>query len=34
MPEVSTAVTLINFGITYEGLRDQLLSIVVAKERP
>lgn len=34
LPEVSTAVTLINFGITYEGLRDQLLSIVVAKERP
>ena len=34
MPEISTAVTLINFGITYEGLRDQLLSTVVAKERP
>lgn len=34
MPEISTAVTLINFGITYEGLRDQMLSTVVAKERP
>ena len=24
--------TLINFGITYEGLKDQLLNLVVSKE--
>jgi len=29
---VSTKVTLVNFMITYEGLADQLLGIVVAKE--
>jgi dynein heavy chain len=34
LPEVSTKVTLINFMITYEGLTDQLLGIVVAKENP
>jgi dynein heavy chain, axonemal len=34
LPEVSTKVTLINFMITYEGLSDQLLGIVVAKENP
>ena len=34
LPEISTKVTLLNFMITYEGLSDQLLSIVVAKERP
>ena len=34
MPEVSTKVTLLNFMITYEGLSDQLLGIVVAKENP
>lgn len=27
-------VTLLNFGITREGLEDQLLGIVVAQERP
>lgn len=34
LPEVSTKVTLINFMITYEGLSDQLLGILVAKEQP
>ena len=34
LPEVSTKVTLINFMITYEGLADQLLGIVVEKENP
>jgi len=34
LPEVSTKVTLLNFMITYEGLTDQLLAIVVAKENP
>lgn len=34
LPEVSTKVTLLNFMITYEGLSDQLLGIVVAKENP
>lgn len=34
LPEVSTKVTLLNFMITYEGLFDQLLGIVVAKENP
>lgn len=34
LPEVSTKVTIINFMITYEGLTDQLLGIVVAKENP
>lgn len=34
LPEVSTKVTLLNFMITYEGLADQLLGIVVAKEKP
>eukprot|EP00899_Mesostigma_viride_P012092 jgi/Mesvir1/20884/Mv07961-RA.1 len=33
-PELSTKVTLLNFMITQEGLVDQLLGIVVAKERP
>jgi len=33
LPEVSTKVTLVNFMITPEGLKDQLLGIVVAKER-
>lgn len=32
LPEISTKVTLLNFMITYEGLADQLLGIVVAKE--
>ena len=34
LPEVSTKVTLINFMITFEGLSDQLLGIVVEKEQP
>jgi len=34
LPEISTKVTLLNFMITSEGLQDQLLGIVVAKERP
>jgi dynein heavy chain len=34
MPEVSTKVTLLNFMITPEGLEDQLLGIVVEKEKP
>mmetsp|Transcript_17941 Transcript_17941/g.24224 ORF Transcript_17941/g.24224 Transcript_17941/m.24224 type:complete len:1197 (-) Transcript_17941:106-3696(-) len=33
-PEISVKVTLLNFMITPEGLEDQLLGIVVAKERP
>lgn len=34
LPEIAVKVTLLNFMITPEGLRDQLLGIVVAKERP
>lgn len=34
LPEVSTKVTLINFMITFEGLSDQLLGLVVEKEQP
>nr|XP_021153643.1 dynein heavy chain 12, axonemal isoform X1 [Columba livia]XP_021153644.1 dynein heavy chain 12, axonemal isoform X1 [Columba livia]XP_021153645.1 dynein heavy chain 12, axonemal isoform X1 [Columba livia]XP_021153646.1 dynein heavy chain 12, axonemal isoform X1 [Columba livia]XP_021153647.1 dynein heavy chain 12, axonemal isoform X1 [Columba livia]XP_021153648.1 dynein heavy chain 12, axonemal isoform X1 [Columba livia] len=34
MPEIATKVSLLNFMITPEGLEDQLLGIVVAKERP
>jgi len=34
LPEVSVKVTCLNFMITPEGLEDQLLGIVVAKERP
>lgn len=34
LPEVFNKVTLINFVLTKEGLEDQLLGIVVAKERP
>jgi len=34
MPEVSAKVTLLNFTITPVGLEDQLLGIVVIKERP
>jgi dynein heavy chain len=34
LPEVCTRVTLLNFMITPDGLEDQLLGIVVAKERP
>lgn len=34
LPELSTKVTLTNFVITQDGLEDQLLGIVVSKERP
>ncbi|KAI8782171.1 dynein heavy chain 12, axonemal, partial [Biomphalaria glabrata] len=34
LPEISTKVSLLNFMITPNGLEDQLLGIVVAKERP
>lgn len=34
LPEVVVKVTLLNFMITPIGLEDQLLGIVVAKERP
>lgn len=33
LPELATKVALLNFMITPEGLEDQLLGIVVAKER-
>lgn len=34
LPELSTKVTTVNTMITLEGLEDQLLGIVAAKERP
>ncbi|RKO94828.1 dynein heavy chain and region D6 of dynein motor-domain-containing protein [Blyttiomyces helicus] len=34
LPELSVKVSLLNFMITPEGLEDQLLGIVVTKERP
>ena len=34
LPETSVKVSLLNFMITPEGLEDQLLGIVVAKEKP
>ncbi|KAK5645094.1 hypothetical protein RI129_006394 [Pyrocoelia pectoralis] len=34
LPEVFNKVTIINFALTTTGLEDQLLGIVVAKERP
>nr|CAD7593860.1 unnamed protein product [Timema genevievae] len=34
LPEVAVKVTLLNFMITPQGLQDQLLGILVAKERP
>lgn len=34
LPEVAVKVTLLNFSITPEGLEDQLLGVVVARERP
>jgi len=34
LPETTTKVCLLNFMITPEGLQDQLLGIVVAKEKP
>ena len=33
-PEVSVKVSLLNFMITPEGLEEQLLNVVVEKERP
>jgi dynein heavy chain len=33
LPEVFNIVTVVNFALTLEGLEDQLLGIVVAKER-
>jgi len=34
LPKISTKVTLLNFMITPAGLEDQLLGVVVAKDRP
>ncbi|XP_044288081.1 dynein axonemal heavy chain 7 [Varanus komodoensis] len=34
LPETSVKVTLLNFMVTPEGMQDQLLGIVVARERP
>jgi dynein heavy chain len=34
LPELQTKVSLLNFMITQEGLEDQLLGIVVTKEKP
>lgn len=34
LPEIAVKVTLLNFMITPQGLQDQLLAIVVARERP
>ena len=34
LPEVFNKVTIVNFALTLQGLEDQLLGIVVAKERP
>lgn len=34
LPEIAVRVTLLNFMITPSGLEDQLLGIVVAKDRP
>lgn len=34
LPEIAVKVTLINFMITKLGLEDQLLGIIVAKDRP
>ncbi|XP_044001725.1 dynein axonemal heavy chain 12 [Aphidius gifuensis] len=34
LPEIFNKITLINFALTIEGLEDQLLGIVVGKERP
>ena len=33
-PEMQAQATLINFTVTRDGLEDQLLAEVVAKERP
>jgi len=32
-PEVSTQKTIVNFAIKHEGLEDQLLGVIVNKER-
>ena len=34
LPEVSTKVNVINFMITFDGLKDQLLGLVVKIEEP
>lgn len=34
LPEISVKVCLLNFMITPQGLQDQLLGIVAAKEKP
>ncbi|CAF1508861.1 unnamed protein product, partial [Adineta ricciae] len=34
LPETAVKVALLNFMITFEGLQDQVLGIVVARERP
>lgn len=34
LPEIFNKVSIINFALTLQGLEDQLLGIVVAKERP
>lgn len=34
LPDLASKLTLINFSITPEGLEDQLLSVLVSKERP
>jgi len=34
LPEISVKVVLLNFMITPQGLEDQLLGIVAAKEKP
>jgi len=34
LPEISVKVTLLNFMITLTGLSDQMLGVIVAKERP
>lgn len=34
LPETQVKVSLLNFMITKDGLSDQLLGVVVAKERP
>jgi len=32
LPEISTKIQLINFSITFEGLQEQLLNLVVKRE--
>ena len=33
LPELSAKVTIINFALTYDGLKDQLLDLVIQKEK-